>query len=426
LRIRYILVAAVTLGLLLALAACGEEPLLSDVSFHTDLITPNADRDNDILIITYNLSRSAEVSIYFEDEGGNRYYFRDHAHRGPSVEEPYQVYFAGVVDGYVLPGEQFEGFTVDKRVLQDGIYTWVVEATDKMGHTEWASGTLTIAEADAVLPKLRGFGVHPPVFTPNRDGISDRATINVDLKKDVEELTVYLIGEDGVRYHVAEHEKLTPFNEAGPHEFDYDAGVDLGADPPPDGTYTVYMRARDAVGQWTVATGTLTIEDGGVPRVYILNAEVDWTGEGPRVSIPLGSTLCFTLTIENDSVVPIRTSGPPPGTVYDSDQNYATLGEYVQSGVFRVGIHCENSPTDHPWRWAVGGPGDLVEVVEYGERYLYLPAGGRAVVTGGIRFVDVIEARNPQYCYASLIHEDVEISMVNFRIDPVFLFIEVP
>ncbi len=425
-RIRYILVATATLGLLLTLVACGEEPLLSAVSFSKDLITPNADHDNDVVIITYNLSRSAEVSIYFEDDAGSRYYFRDHVHHGPSIEQPHQVYFPGVVDGYVLPGEQFEGFMVEKRVLQDGDYTWTVEATDAEGVTERVSGALTIAGADTGLPELRGFSVHPPVFTPNRDGISDRATINVDLKKDVEELTVYLLGEDGVRYHVAEHEKLTPFNEAGPHEFDYDAGVDLGADPPPDGTYTVYMRARDAVGQWTVATGTLTIEDGGVPRVYILNAEVDWTGEGPKVSIPLSSTLYFTLTIENDSVVPIRTSGPPPGTVYTSDQNYATLGEFVQSGVFRVGIHCETSPIDHPWRWAVGGPDDLVEVVEGGKSYLYLPAGKRALVTGGIRFVDVEEARNPQYCYASLIHEDVEISMVNFRVDPVFLFIEVP
>ena len=39
---------------------------------------------------------------------------------------------------------------------------------------------------------------------------------------------------------------------------------------------------------------------------------------------------------------------------------------------------------------------------------------------------DVVEARNPQYCYASLIHEDVEISMVNYRVDPVRLRIEVP
>jgi len=427
LRTRHILLAAATLGmtltLTLVLTACGEKPLLSQVSFSADLITPNADHDTDVLVITYNLSRSAEVSIYFEsedeDRNGNRYYFRDHVHHAPSVEEPYQVYFAGVVDGYTLPGEELKGFVVEKRVLQDGAYTWVVEATDTEGVTGRATGMLTIADADTALPELRGFSVHPPAFTPNRDSISDRATINVDLKKDVEELTVYLEGEDGVRYHVMEKETVTPLNEAGWHEFDYDAGVDHGADPPPDGTYILTMRARDAVGQWTVATGTLTIENGGVPRAYIFNGEVEWSAG----TVPLGETLYFTLTVENDSVVPIRTSGPPPGTVYDSDQNYATLGEYEQSGAFRVGIHCETSPTDHPWRWAIGGPDDLVTD---GEGHLYLPAWGRAVVTGGIRFVDVVEARNPQYCYASLIHEDVEISMVNFRVDPVYLRIQVP
>lgn len=419
LRIRYILMTIAVLAVALMLVACGKQPLLSQVSFSMDLITPNADHDGDVLEITYDLSRSADVSIYFEDQDGNRYYYRDRIRHGPSVEEPYRVYFAGVVNGYLLPGERFEGFTVEKRVLQDGTYTWVVEATDLEGLTERATGTLEIADADTVLPELRGFSVHPPVFSPNRDSIDDRATINVDLKKDVEELSVYLEGEDDVRYHVMEKETATPLNEAGWHEFDYDAGVDHGADPPPDGTYTVTMRARDAVGQWTVATGELTIENGGVPRAYILNAEVEWSAG----TIPLGETLYFTLTVENESVVPIRTSGPPPGTVYDSDQNYATLDEHQQSGAFRVGIHCETSPTDHPWRWAVGGPDELV--VDNGG-HLYLPAWEQAVVTGGIRFVDAVEARNPQYCYASLIHEDVEISMVNFRVDPVYLYIEVP
>ncbi len=423
----YVLPMLILLGL--ALAACGRKPLLSDVSFSKDLITPNADRDNDVLLISFRLARSADISIYFDDPAGNRYYFRSRVHHGPSAEQPYQVYFSGVVDGYTLPGEQFEGFTVEKRVLQDGVYTWTVEATDAVGVTERVAGTLTIADADTVLPELRGFSIHPPVFTPNRDAISDRATINVDLRKDVEELTVYLTGPDGTRYHVEEKETTTPLNAAGWHTFDYDAGVDLGDDPPPDGVYTVTMQARDAVGQWTRAVGTLTIKDGGVPRAYILNGEVEWaglSGTGSQVSIPLSSTLYFTLTVENDSMVPIRTSGPPPGTIYRSDQNYATLGEYQQSGVFRVGIHCETSPIDHPWRWAVGGPGDLVEVTEGGKTYYYLPAGGRALVTGGIRFVEAVPARNPQYCYASLIHEDVEISMVNYRVDPVSLKIEVP
>ncbi|MCP4539606.1 MAG: hypothetical protein GY832_20920 [Chloroflexi bacterium] len=421
-RIWHILLVIVVLGLVLTLTACGEKPLLSQVSFSAERITPNADGDTDVLIITYNLDRSAEVSIYFEDPEGERYYYRDHVHHAPSVEKPYQVYFAGVVDGYLLPEEEFEGFTVEKRVLQDGDYAWVVEATDTASVHEQATGTLTIANADTVVPELRGFNIHPSVFSPNRDSIADRVTINVYLEKDVEELTLYLEDAEGKRYHVMEQETVTPLNEAGLHQFDYDAGVDRGADPPPEATYTVILEARDAVGQWTEARGTLTIEEGGVPRAYIFNGEVEWS-EG---TIPLGETLYFTLTVENDSVVPLRTSGPPPGTVYDSDQNYATLEAYEQSGVFRVAIHCETSPTDHPWRWAIGGPDDLETRVIGGSEYQYLPAGERALITGGIRFVDVVEARNPQYCYASLIHEDVEISMVNFRVDPVFLRIQVP
>jgi len=430
LRTWHTLAAVIILGAVLTtLTACEEKPLLSDVSFSADVITPNADKDADVLVITYNLNRSANVSIYFEDTKGNRYYFRQQAYRGPSVEAPYQVLFAGVVDGYVSPSEKedFEGFIVEKRVLQNGEYTWVVEATDLEGITRRRSNTLTVADADTALPELRGFSLYPSVFTPNRDGIDDRVTINVNLKKDVEELTVYLKGDDGVRHHVEWKEKLTPLNEAGWHEFDYDAGVDYGADPPPDGVYTVTMQARDAVGQWTRTTGRLTIKQGGVPRAYILNGEVDWSGGGgPEVSIPLNGTLYFTLTVENDSVVPIRTSGPPPGAVYTSTENYATLDEYVQSGVFRVGLHCETSPIDHPWRWAVGRPDDLVEITKNGETHFYLPAGERAIVTGGVRFVDVVEARNPQYCYASLLHEDVEISMVNFQVDPVRLRIQAP
>lgn len=409
-------------GLALILTSCGEEPLLNQVSFSKEVITPNADGEDDVLRITYNLNRSARVSIYFESQDGSRHYFRERAYRGPSVEEPHQVLFSGVVDGYTLPGESFEEFAVEKRVLSDGEYTWTVEATDEAGRTERATGTLTIANADTALPALEGFSVHPPVFTPNRDGIGDRSTINVDLKKDVEELSVYLVGSDGTRYHVAERETATPQNEAGWHEFDYDAGVDHGADPPPDGAYTVTMQARDALGQWTVATDTLTIKRGGVPRAYIFNGEVEWSDE----TITLGDTLYFTLTVENDSTVPIRTSGPPPGTVYASPQNYATLEEYQQSGVFRVGIHCDNSPINYPWRWAVGSPDELVRLTEDGQGYLYLPAGERAVVTGGIRFTEVGGARNPQYCYAGLIHEDVEISMVNNRVDPVFLEIVEP
>jgi len=409
----------VMLALATGLTACGQRPLLTDVSFDRDGITPNADGDADVLRITYNLNRSAKISITFEDSEGSRYTFRDDARRGPSVEKPYQVLFSGVVDGYALPGESFTEFEIEKRVLQDGDYVWTVEAEDDVGHTERVTGTVSIQDADVALPELQNFSVSPPVFTPNRDGISDRAKINVALSKDDTSLSVYLLDEDGTRYPVERDEQtLAREGQAGLYAFDYDAGVDDGAQPPPDGTYTVHAEAEDAVGQRTLATTTLTIQDGGVPMAYIFNGEVEWSS----TSIPLGRTLRFTLTVENDSPAPIRTSGPPPGTVYQSDQNYATLGEYIQSGVFRVAIHCENATTNYPWRWAVGDESALEER----DGQLYLPPFTRAVVTGGIRFPDVMGARNPQYCWAGLIHEDVEISAVNDRVDPVSLTIEVP
>jgi hypothetical protein len=406
-------------GLALMVAACGEKQLLTNVSFDRDRITPNADGDTDVLKITYSLNRSADVSIIFEDQTGNRYTFRDNAHRGPSVDRPYEVLFSGVVDGYALPGETFDQFDVENRVLQNGDYVWSVEATDETGHTERVEGPLTIIDADTALPELSNFSVSPPLFTPNRDGIGDRAKINVALSKDDSALAVYLLDEAGTRYPVEQDEQtLAREGQAGLYAFDYDAGVDDGAQPPPDGTYTVYAQAEDAIGQRTVAQTTLTIQDGGVPMAYIFNGEVEWSAK----SVPLGETLFFTLTVDNDSPAPIRTSGPAPGTVYANDQNYATLGEYIQSGVFRVGIHCENATTNYPWRWAVGDE----SVLEERDGHLYLPPFTRAVVTGGVRFADVVGARNPQYCWAGLIHEDVQISPVNDRVDPVSLLIEVP
>jgi hypothetical protein len=153
---------------------------------------------------------------------------------------------------------------------------------------------------------------------------------------------------------------------------------------------------------------------------YILNAEVEWSAESTLV---LGETLYFTLTVENDGVAPLRTSGPPVGTVYENEQNYATLGETIEAGAYRVGIHCENATINYPWRWAIADEETLV-VDEEG--YRYLPPGARAQVTGGIRFVDVVEARNPQYCWAGLIHEDVEIAPVNNNVDPVLLRVVTP
>src|SRR5262245_18542333 len=83
-------------------------------------------------------------------------------------------------------------------------------------------------------------------------------------------LTPYLEGQDGQRFYVAELKQDILPVKAGRHLFDYDGGVDLGGDPPPDGTYKVVATEQDAVGQIVERTATLTIAQGGKPYAQIV------------------------------------------------------------------------------------------------------------------------------------------------------------
>lgn len=395
---------ALSLISLLSLNGCGQKPLLYDVNVAPEHITPNADGDTDITLIEYGLSRNADLSIYFIDQGGTHHYFRNKEPR--AAREDYRVFFGGIIDDKMLP---------------DGTYTWVVDAAADDGERMEERGELTISQADTVYPEISQFTLSPPVFTPNRDGLDDRVRMNLYVEKDVENLQVYLEGEDGGRYPVEEEPGLRKQGEAGLHTYDYDAGVDRGADPPPDGTYTVYAVAQDKVGQRHTVTDTLTIEGGGVPRAEVLQATVDWSSS----SVLLGDTLCFTLTVDNYGPVPIRTSGPSPGTLYEGDQNFNALGYHEESGAWRVGINFDTSIRDYPFRWAVGEPEQLETVERDGQTFYYLPAGARGHVHGCVRLLDE-PPRNPLYFWAGLIHEDVEISNINNRVDPEWINIQVP
>jgi hypothetical protein len=402
-RFRLWLILVLSFFGLLALVGCGSRPLLYGVEFGSDTITPNADGDTDIVEIQYGLDRSAALSIYFIDSHGTSHYFRDAEPRGPRKD--YKVYFGGVIDDRMLP---------------DGTYTWVVEAATKDGERVEERGQLTISQADSVYPEISQFTVSPPVFTPNRDGLGDRVRMNLYVEKDVETIQVYLQNDDE-RYPVEEQPGLRKPGEAGLHTYDFDAYVDQGAQPPPDGSYTVFAVAQDKVGQRHEVTSTLTIIGGGVPRAEILQASVDWSSS----YVELSDTLCFTLTVDNYGSVPIRTSGPAPGALYDSDQNYNTLGYGVESGAWRVGVDFDTSLRNYPFRWAVGEPEQLVSVEQDGQTFYYLPASARGKAYGCIRILDV-PPRNPLYFWAGLIHEDVEISNVNNRVDPEFVEIHAP
>ncbi len=445
-----LIAAAIGLSLVLVLGQVlirPDLPLIASAGFDDERITPNADGDQDLTRFRYSLSRNADVSLTLQDSSGMNYVFRD---QEPRIAQGYEVLFSGVVNGYTLPDEEIPG-VVERRLLPDGDYTWTLSATNpESGESQAVTGTISIADADAPLPIMSVFTIAPEVFTPNQDGVDDRVEINVYLEKEAD-LDIYLVGADGQQIPISARKEGRLPGEPGRHIFDYEGGIDLGADPPEDGTYQVVALAQDAEGQRLRRQSELTIRAGGKPLAEIVpqfvgvdvifahqpyderyasqrgslgepvapHDDIDDTAL-TLLTMPVGDLLTFKLTVENYSDVPIRTTGPAPGTVYDWDQLSASLGAFEESGAWRVGIQCENSTTSFPWRWAIGTEENLIaeEHPETGDVFYYLPPQTRSVVWGAIRMTDLEERNNPQTCWAGLIHEDVEVSLRNSRVGP--------
>jgi hypothetical protein len=241
------------------------QELILDAGFDSETISPNADGEADITPFRYELSRNANVSIIFENENGQSYYFRENEPRSPQV---FEVLFSGVVDGYVLEGEALalnvdenpNAMVVERRLLPNGNYTWRMIAENETEREE-KSGTFVIENGDTELPIMTIFTLSNPVFTPNRDGVNDRVTVNVFLEKDAQ-LRVFLVDENNVELPIAEREEWScrPEDDCGRYTFDYEGGVDLNQTPPPDGTYRIVAEAKDAVGQRIRRESTLSIE----------------------------------------------------------------------------------------------------------------------------------------------------------------------
>ncbi|MDY0019268.1 MAG: hypothetical protein RBT47_04625, partial [Anaerolineae bacterium] len=148
----------------LFLTSCGRKTLLEDVVVAPDSITPNADGLEDLTNVSFLLNRNATVAIYFYDEAQHRYTFRAPTPLSLN-EKPYTVLFPGVVDGFVQPEESYP-FTILKRVLPDGLYTWEVVAETAAGERQAITGTLMVKDADAVLPEMRGYSINPKEYSP--------------------------------------------------------------------------------------------------------------------------------------------------------------------------------------------------------------------------------------------------------------------
>jgi hypothetical protein len=391
LLVRFLCVLGLTLPLL---GGCWPRALLYNVSIRPEVISPNADGVEDVAEIKYSLSAQATISIYMIDEAGQQHVFREDRRRSKGE---HTAYFGGVIDG---------------SLLSDGRYTCVIIATDERGRTERIERSITLVDGDKVPLRIENMSIYPNKFTPNRDGITDRVRISYNLNKEAKRVDVYILGDDGAKYPVAE-DKIREMGAPGPHEHDYDAGIDLGATPPPDGTYTVVVEAEDAVGNKARVEGQLTIEGGGVPRVEIVNSAAVFSTS----VVPLGEALTFTCTVKNVGTVPVRTKGPQSGTTYTTSDNFSTLGEYEEPGIFRVGLDYEGNSAGrtYPFRWQLGTDDELTRLDTGIGEQTYLMPGQTVTVVGHLRIIDRPVKVAPYY-WIGLIHEQVWI--VQDRVEP--------
>ena len=138
-------IAFVTAGLLLLgawLLLRPSGPPLAAASLSPAAISPNADGHADVARIQYTLRRPATVSIYFLDGQGDRFDFRKDKLRDGGAHE---IDFSGIVDPYRLPGDDFQA-ELFARVLQNGAYTWVIEARDAQGNANRITGPLAVSD----------------------------------------------------------------------------------------------------------------------------------------------------------------------------------------------------------------------------------------------------------------------------------------
>lgn len=393
-------------------------PPLNDVDVSPAVISPNADGVEDATRIQYTLGRNADVSIFFTDQNGEVFHFRDNRPRSPG---DYEVLWGGVVN---QPRTVDDGTgarqVATEWVLPDGPYTWAIEARDEQGNTSTVTGTITLQDGDTTLPLMNNFTVVPQEFRPNQDGLRDDwVSISYYLTKDTDAAQVYLVdpAQPTQKFYISEAERVIEPGEAGYHEYRYEGGVDKGAEPPADGTYTVVGDARDLAGNHVVVSSTLTILEGGKPRADIVQGEIDWQNELNRVvSTNLGDTWCFTATVANEGTVPIRTAGPWPGQTYRFTDNYNTLALEQdekswrqQAGVWRFGVNNDTTGIDFPYRWSIGRPQDLERRVIDGVEQYYLMPGKRGLVSGCIEF-DEAPPQATNFWWGGLIHEQVAVT----------------
>jgi hypothetical protein len=326
------------------LAGCGQGSLLS-VGAQRVTVEPNASFDAQSQDIPYAVGAPAHLIITLVQPDGQKLQLRDND-RDPDT---YALPFGGIVD---VPN------TADRRVLQNGDYKIVFQARGKNGQSVEKTVDAVVQNADPAPLEIKDIALSLATFSPNGQGVRqvegrienlDQTTINYSLSKDAQ-VSLWVVDTDGNQTAVT----ADPQAKAGLQRYVWTGkgpnGIALR-----DGTYTLHIRAGDDSGNVTERTAQVAIVDSGTPQVQILSARFSPSALG------LGGVVQVEVTVKNIGDIPIKTQGPPPGTVYKSNSSYtdpvfnqqgSQEPPYVDKpGRWRVGVRWTSSAGQYPARW---------------------------------------------------------------------------
>jgi hypothetical protein len=372
-------------GLLaLLLVSCGQQELLSNVAASTNVISPNADGVSDSIAISYTIGVPAKVTVFVEDQAGQRYALRENLPRVPS-SEPYTLVFEGTV-----PGSE-EG--IQQRVLPDGTYSWILEATADGGNgTASERGEFTIEQAASTPPTIEDLSVTPE-FSPNEDAVDDVAYFSYRLPVSA---TV------SINFSNSQQE-LIPFISDLPEGPYLQSHIWDGKRPDgslvPSGTYTYTIMARDEVGNIVEQQGPIAITDPGRSQAQITFSHI------APVEVAFGGMITVTARVKNTGDVAIRTQGPGSGFQYTTNNSFSSVenGQFAEKGggFWRLGMDWGNGRA-YPFRWALSSkpPEEWAEPFQFD----YLQPGEEVEITGSVK----IEQREDRMqFFVGLVHEGV-------------------
>ena len=360
---------------MLVVTACAQP--LANVNASAPSPSPNLRNIENRLDVHYRLNTPATVSAYIESSDGSRWPVHENAVRPRPGD--YVLQFDGTIAG---PGAN------ERRVLPDGDYQLVLEVNSGANHQQ-THIPLPIRNADATPPDIIGLSLLPQTISPNFDARDDVTNATFQLAKPAR-VALFLDKTDTsgrtVRLWQSDDVKLP----AGEQALTFDGQIN-GA-PVADGQYQLGVRARDDAGNVVEQSTPLQVEQAGAPDATLVSVRI-----GP-LQIIRGDQVCLDALVRNTGQTVLRTEGPDPGYVYNSQETYSSIADhaYVEhAGFWRIGLSSSGS-TDtngatYPYRWGFGRD---------------LQPGEEAPVHG---CVQVLNEQDKLVFFASLVQENVAI-----------------